>query len=383
MKILFITSDRLSPWNGKNANEPDHIWADLPQLLDCDLLICTLTNRKPNQIDYRFGPTTYTSTRRFDTLRAFTLFVLAFTKPEWRETDFRLGITWRQVISRWKRILLRQTWNSKDVFIWHKAVVLLTREFRNYRPDVVIFHNEFSPWGSAVVWASQRVGTPAVAHQHYAVSDDPGISPYNKVQELGRLLPEGLLCINSDQVERWRGLPIPVQLGGSRRGLWNINQSGGLSSCRAGKILFAPGLGDSAQLEDAILAFPQVFFYIKPHPGSKISWPFPNVEICYGEFSSVAEQFDVVITSSPSPIITLTNLRKPYVRVTSYDRVGTCRCSESVSFSTYLDVTEAIHSGRSIASMLSIGCEHNRVTLLPRAEYEARIMSILNSRKTS
>lgn len=376
MNILFVTSDRLAPWNGKNLAEPDHIWADLPQKLGCKLLVCKLSKDSPRIVDYRFGPFEYTTEHILDKSRAILLLTRSLIHSNRSGPAFCLGVTRRQAISRLKRALLRQSWRSKEVCQWHKAVVLLTREFRLIQPDVIIFHKEFGPWGAAVKWASRRAGIPAIAHQHYAVNNDLAGNPY-ELEPWRGLFPDGLLCVTEDQVSRWRSLPIPVALGGSRRSLWNLGQSKGVDEDRAGSVLFAPALGDASELEDVIGAFQDFTFHLKSHPSSKIQWKMPNVVLHSGDFVSVAEKFDVVVTSSPSPIMALTAMNKPYIHVTSYPRVGTCQCAETFKFHSYRNLMECLAQGSTALEYASKGCRHNLAPTLSRAEYEQSLLQIL------
>jgi len=376
MKILFVTTDRVSPWNGTGHDEPDHIWADLPNLLNSPLLVCTNANRVRRDFEYTFGSVHFTNNQRLDTARAFLLFLTTTLQSSTIRTSLLLDETWARLLSRLKRAFLRQPWTSKEVLIWHKSVVLLTRSFRTLKPDVVIFHNEFSPWGSAVVWAGKRVGIPTIAHQHYAVNDDPRVRPYD-VERWRGLFPDGLLCITEDQVSRWGSLPIPVALGGSRRGVWNVGSRAKDQKARVGSVLFAPALGDSDELEEAVRSFPEVDFHVKPHPSSKCTWDSPNVEVHSGDFASVAAGFEIVVTSSPSPIVALTALGKPYIRVTSYSRVGTCQCAEKTSFECYRDVVAAMVMGTSLLDLASEGCCHNLPPIPSKEDYEASILSIL------
>lgn len=376
MKIVFVTTDRVSPWNGTGQNEPDHIWADLPNLLNSPLLVCTTANRVRSDFEYTFGHVHFTNNQRLDTARAFLLFLTARLQSRTLRNSFLLGVTWRRLLSRVKRALLRQRSSSKDVLIWHKSVVLLTRALRTLKPDVVIFHNEFSPWGSAVVWAGKRVGIPTVAHQHYAVNNDPKVSPYN-VERWRGLFPDGLLCITEDQVSRWGSLPIPIALGGSRRGLWSVGSIGNHQKSHEGSVLFAPALGDSDELEETIRSFPELDFHVKPHPSSKCTWDSANVKVYSGDFASIAISFEIVVTSSPSPIIALTALGKKYIHVTSYSRVGTCQCSERFSFECYRDVLDAMARGTSLTDLASEGCCHNLPPTPSKEDYQASILSIL------
>lgn len=379
MKILFVTTDRLSPWNGKRQEEPDHIWADLPDKLNSPLLICTLEHPVQTDFDYKFGAVSLTCRKPLDSVRAFLLFLIGVTRSRTERPSFLLDVTFRRIFARFKRLLLRQSWPSKDVFLWHRSVILLTRSFRRLRPDVVVFHNEFSPWGAAVKWSAIRAGIPAIAHQHYAVSSDLNSSPYGQINRWTGLLPDGLLCISEDQVARWSSLPIPVSLGGSRRGTWNIEARREANEGGSG-LLFVPALGDSDELEEAISEFPGIDFHVKPHPSSKCSWSSHNVSIHEGDLASVASRFAVVVTSSPSPIITLTMLRKPYVRVTSYGRVGTCQCSEEISFTSFREVIAALASGDRPESLASSGCRHNSPPELSRSQYEANIRGLLETK---
>lgn len=376
MKIVFVTTDRVSPWNGTRQNEPDHIWADLPNLLNSPLLVCTTANRVRSDFEYTFGYVHFTNNQRLDTARAFLLFLTARFQSRTITNSFLLGVEWGRLLRRLKRAVLRQPWSSNDVLMWHKSVVLLTRALRTLKPDVVIFHNEFSPWGSAVVWASQRAGIPAIAHQHYAVNSDPTGNPYELERWRG-LLPHGLLCITEDQVSRWGSLPIPVALGGSRRGLWGVELIGKRRKAEVGSVLFVPALGDSDDLEEAVFSFPEIDVHVKPHPSSKCKWDASNVTVYSGDLASIAVNFETVVTSSPSPIITLTALGKPYIHVTSYPRVGTCRCSEKTTFESYLDVLDAIAKGASLPDLASEGCRHNLPPNHSREDYEASILRIL------
>jgi len=376
-RIVLLTADRFSPWNGRRPEQPDHIWADMPIEVDLPLLIYRgeETSRGPDE--YRFGNVEETAYRSSDRWMVPVVVFQSLLLAVRFGPRLLLGLRPLLIVSRLKRALLRQS-SPGAVTRWHRAVIGLTRHIRTSRPDVLVFHGEFDSWGIAVVWACRRAGVACVAHQHYAM---PADTPhYRGVERLGRFAPDGLLCVSRYQQELWNSLPIPVGFGGSRRATWNLHDRSMPSEERLGQLLIVPSVGDTAQIQREIAARPNERFHVRPHPGRLSGWDLPNVELYEENLVDLLGRFDAVVTSSPSPTVTLTAAGKPFIKMRGDQPDGTCACGETRVFSSLAGVLDVLDEGVPLPAITSLGCEHNLTDPPTREEYLRGIQQTLTTR---
>ena len=375
-RIVLLTADRFSPWNGRRSEEPDHIWADMPIEVDLPLLLYRGEEISRGPSEYRFGNVEETEFRRSDRWMVPFIVLQSVVLAVRFGPRLLLGLRPLLVASRLKRALLRQP-SPGAVTRWHRAVIGLTRHLRTSRPDVIVFHGEFDPWGIAVVWACRRAGVACVAHQHYAM---PADTPhYRKIERLGTFAPDGLLCVSEHQQELWKSLPLPIGFGGSRRPIWNLDDRSGLNGTRVARLLIVPSVGDTAQIQREIAERPAERFHVRPHPGRMAGWDLPNVELHEQNLVELLGQFDAVVTSSPSPTVTLTAAGQPFIKMRGDQPDGTCRCGETRVFSSLAAVLDALDDGVPLSDITSLGCEHNRTDPPAREEYLREIWQTLAS----
>jgi len=365
-RIVLLTADRFSPWNGRRLEEPDHIWADLPIKVDVPLIVYRGEEISRGPSEYRFGNVEETEYRSSDRWMVPVVVFQSLLLAVRFGPRLLLGLRPLLIVSRVKRALLRQS-SPGAVTRWHRAVIGLTRHLRSSRPDVLVFHGEFDPWGIAVVWACRRAGVACVAHQHYAMPAD--IPQYRRVERLGRFAPDRLLCVSRYQQDLWKSLPIPVGFGGSRRPLWNLQTRSTRSGERLGRLLIVPSVGDTAQIQREIASRPTERFHVRPHPGRLAGWNLPNVEKYEETLVDLMFQFDAAITSSPSPTVTLTAAGQPFIKMRGDQPDGTCACGERRVFTSLSEVLETLNGGVTLEEITSFGCEHNLTGPLSREEY--------------
>ena len=376
-RIVLLTADRFSPWNGLRLDEPDHIWADMPIKVELPLLVYLSAESSRGPSEYRFGNVEETEYRHSDRWMVPTLVLQSLLLAVRFGPRLLLGLRPLLIASRLKRALLRQS-SPGAVTRWHRAVISLTRHLRTSRPDVVVFHGEFDPWGIAVVWACRRAGVACVAHQHYAM---PADTPhYRKIERLGTFTPDGLLCVSEHQQELWKSLPLPIGFGGSRRPIWNLDDRLGLKDTRVARLLIVPSVGDTAQIQREIADRPAERFHVRPHPGRMAGWNLPNVELHEENLVELLGRFDAVVTSSPSPTVTLTAAGQPFIKMRGEQPDGTCACGETRAFSSLAEVLDALDEGVPLSDITSLGCEHNRTDPPAREEYLREIRQTLASR---
>ena len=365
-RVALLTADRFSPWNGRRHDEPDHIWADFPQRLELPLLVYRSEAMSLGPVDYPFGSVEETEHRRSDRWMVPIVVFQSLLLAVRFGPRLLLGLRPLLIASRVKRAVLRQS-SPGAVTRWHRAVIGLSRHLRTSPPDVVVFHGEFDPWGIAVVWACRRAGISCVAHQHYAM---PADTPhYQRVDRLGRFAPDGLLCVSRHQQAVWESLPIPVGFGGSRRPIWNLQDRARRSEERVGRLLIVPSVGDTAQIQGEIADRPSERFHVRPHPGRLAGWDLPNVELHEENLVDLLGRFDAVITSSPSPTVTLTAARQRFIKMRGQQPDGTCTCGERRVFTSLGEVLEMLDAGVPLEDITSLGCEHNLTDPPVREEY--------------
>ena len=376
-RIVLLTADRFSPWNGLRPEEPDHIWADMPIEVDLPLLIYRGEEISRRPSEYRFANVEETEYRRSDRWTVPFIILQSMFLAIRFGPRLLLGLRPLLIASRLKRALLRQS-SPGAATRWHRVVIGLTRHLRTSRPDVLVFHGEFDSWGIAVVWACRRTGVTCVAHQHYAMPADT--PQYRRVERLGRFAPDGLLCVSRYQQELWKSLPIPVGFGGSRRPIWNLHSHSESKKERVGQLLIVPSVGDTAQIQREIANRPTERFHVRPHPGRLAGWDIPNVELHEENLVDLLGQFDAVITSSPSPTVTLTAAGQPFIKMRGEQPDGTCACGENRVLSSLAGVLDLLNEGVPLPDITSVGCEHNLTDPPVREEYLREIRQTLASR---
>ena len=376
-RIVLLTADRFSPWNGRRPDEPDHIWADLPLEVDLPLLVFRGDENARGPVDYQFGKVEETHYRHSDRWVVPFIVLQSLVLAVRFGPRLLLGLHPLRFASRLKRALLRQP-SPGAVTRWHRAVIGLTRHLRTSPPDVLVFHGEFDPWGIAGGWACRRARVACVAHQHYAMPADA--PQYWRVERLGRFAPDGLLCVSRFQQELWRSLPIPVGFGGSRRPVWNLPNRSTKSEERMGRLLIVPSVGDTAQIQREIAGRPNERFHVRPHPGRMAGWDLPNVELFEQNLVELLGRFHAVVTSSPSPTVTLTAAGQPFIKMRGDQPDGTCACGERRVFTSLGELLETLDGGLQIEDITSLGCEHNLTDPPKKEEYLREIRQTLASR---
>jgi hypothetical protein len=108
-------------------------------------------------------------------------------------------------------------------------------------------------------------------------------------------------------------------------------------------------------------------------------WDLPNVELHEQNLVELLGQFDAVVTSSPSPTVTLTAAGQPFIKMRGDQPDGTCRCGETRVFSSLAAVLDALDDGVPLSDITSLGCEHNRTDPPAREEYLREIWQTLAS----
>ena len=349
----------------------------MPLEVDLPLLVYRGEEISRGPGEYRFGNLEETEYRTSDRWMVPVVVLQSLLLAVRFGPRLLLGLRLPLIASRLKRALLRQS-SPGAVTRWHRAVIGLTRHLRTSRTDVLVFHGEFDPWGIAVVWACRRAGVACVAHQHYAMPADT--PQYRRVGRLGRFMPDGLLCVSRYQQELWKSLPIPVGFGGSRRAIWNLHDRSKPSEERLGTLLIVPSVGDTAQTQREIADRPNERFHVRPHPGRMGGWDMPNVELCEENLVDLLGRFDAVVTSSPSPTVTLTAAGQPFIKMRGEQPDGTCPCGERRVFSRLGEVLDALAERGVSDEITSLGCEHNRTDPPSRGEYLREVQQTLASR---
>ena len=363
---MLLTADRFSPWNGRRLDEPDHIWADMPLQVDLPLLVYRGEEIARAPEEYRFGNVEETEYRTSDRWMVPVVVLESLLLAVRFGPRLLLGLRPLLIASRLKRAILRQS-SPGAVTRWHRVVIGLTRHLRASSADVLVFHGEFDPWGTAVVWACRRAGVACVAHQHYAM---PAETPqYRRVGSLGRFAPDGLLCVSRYQQALWTSLPIPVGYGGSRRPIWNLAKRSGKSEERIGRLLIVPSVGDTTEIQREIERRPIERFHVRPHPGRMAGWNLPNVELHEENLVDLLGRFDAVVTSSPSPTVTLTAAEQPFIKMRGDQLDGTCDCAEHRVFSTLGEILGQLAGGARLDDLTTRGCEHNLTPVPSKSEY--------------
>jgi hypothetical protein len=85
----------------------------------------------------------------------------------------------------------------------------------------------------------------------------------------------------------------------------------------------------------------------------------PNVELCEESLVDLLGRFDAVVTSSPSPTVTLTAAGQPFIKMRGDQPDGTCPCGERRVFSRLGEILDTLAVGVTLDGITSTGCEHN------------------------
>lgn len=365
-QIVFLTSDRFSPWNGHRTLDPDHIWADLPKLYEIPLLVHRSNRKEIDLGSYAFGEALEIPYSHVSRMRIAFLVLHSFWLSARFGSRLLLGLHPLLALSRVKRFVLRQE-SPGSLTRWHRAVLQLSDFFQERGLTTVIFHGEFDVWGTTVVWACRRSGARCVAHQHFAVPKDA--KHYRHINRLGRYAPDSLMCISQHQVDLWSSLPIRLGYGGSRRATWNVLSCPSSEEQRIAPYLIVPAVGDTIEIQRTVASRPDQVFHVRPHPGRLAGWDLKNVVIHETNLVDLIGKFDAFVTSSPSPTVSCTAAGQPFVKMRGPQMDGTCDCAETQVFSSLGEVLTVLDKGVNLEEILTHGCDHNLTALPSRLEY--------------
>jgi hypothetical protein len=109
-------------------------------------------------------------------------------------------------------------------------------------------------------------------------------------------------------------------------------------------------------------------------------WDLPNVELYEENLVNLLGQFNAVVTSSPSPTVTLTAARQPFIKMRGDQPDGTCDCGERRVFRSLAEVLDAVASGVALNELTSLGCQHNLTDPPSREEYLHELTQVLAAR---
>ena len=320
--VLIISCDRYGPWNGRDTDRPDHVWADLPMVTGVPMLV--YCEREPAiSVDaYRFGSVEFVRPQL--DLRERVNVLVETVRDVWRSLtiDRRLSLGFGPVhVARhvWRRMRRRPL--SPHLARMQVARRVIADELRRRSPRVILVHGEFGPWGLAVTAACRSAGVVPIGLQHGPMSADS--SMYREIGRIKDWIPDGLLCVSEDQTRKWSGLPIPVATLGSRRVRWSgeaIDTQADMSKFAVDfRPLVLPPSIDSERFARCLKDFPTLSVCIKPHPLHTEGWMSHNVEVVDGGLKNLVLRFPLIVTGSPGIQLTLALWRVPYVRVRSSD----------------------------------------------------------------
>ena len=146
-----------------------------------------------------------------------------------------------------------------------------------------------------------------------------------------------------------------------------------------GQLLIVPSVGDTAQIQHEIAERPVERFHVRPHPGRLAGWDLPNVELHEENLVDLLGRFDAVVTSSPSPTITLTAAGQPFIKMRGGQPDGTCECGERRVFTSLGDVLDTLSEGVMLQDVTSFGCAHNLTDPPTREEYLRAIVQMVGN----
>lgn len=319
--VLIISCDRYGPWNGRDTDRPDHVWADLPMVTGVPMLVYCEREPVVRADSYQFGSVEFVQPEL--DLRERVNVLVETVRDVWRSLtiDRRLALGFGTLhVARhvWRRMRRRPL--SPHLARMQVARRVIADELRRRSPRVVLFHGEFDQWGVAVAQACRNAGVIPIAVQHGPIAGTA--DQYQRLEKLRGHIASGLLCASDNEVDKWGHLPVPVALLGSRRVRWNLvgddRDSTANSDVGSRPLLVLPSR-DSELWRRAVASHSKVEVDVKPHPLHRDGWDLDNVRVIDGELNGVLPNYEVVITGSPNAQIALAMLDKPYIRVRSSD----------------------------------------------------------------
>jgi len=352
--VVVISSDRYHPWNGDRLDQPDHVWADLPAVIGCDLVVY-LEQPFRGPEEFHFGSVQTVKgfeIRPRDRVRCVLLALRSVIEGLLFDRRLACGVTPKYLLHRVYRCLLGRPLDF-PVLRWQRAQVALEEFLRTRRPEVVLFHDEFGEWAMAICNACRAVGsiTP-IAYQHSTVAEDS--LQYADLARLRGRIADGLLCVSRQEVHKWSALPIPVTLAGSRRPRWDLNLSTPRGESHARPVtrlpaLLVPSLADTPLWQEQLRGFPHLSFAVAPHPLRPDGWALPNVETLTERLNLALLDYEVVITSSPNVQLTLGIMERNFVRVLgAYDSA-----TETLEEGTYRTLEDALRGVSTFEELMS------------------------------
>jgi len=375
--VLIISCDRYGPWNGRDSDRPDHVWADLPMVTGVPMLVYCEREPVVRADSYQFGSVEFVQPELDVRERVHVLFETV--RDVWRSLtiDRRLSLGFGPVhVARhvWRRMRRRPL--SPHLARMQVARRVISDELRRRSPKVVLFHGEFDQWGVAVAQACREAGVTPVAVQHGPISR--AAEQYANLGRIQSFVASALLCVSDSEVEKWHDLPMPVGLLGSRRVRWNLpsldDEQAGSGKQRECLLVVPPSM-DSAEFRRAVLDHPEVPVDVKPHPLHREGWEADHVRMVDGELNELLPRYDVVVTGSPNAQIALAMLDKPYIRIRSSDSADWDSESGAVSFGS---LGEVLSRASEAAWVQSAQAHHVPPSHIPPDVSAERLISALH-----
>ena len=379
-QLIFLSCDVYSPWSGVRPDGPDHIWADLPEYYQAPLLIYSMYGQTRLENSPFHKKTHFFRANKWHKAQALLNLVIACAATPLIGRAVLLGWGPKAIVRRILGIL-----KGKDpgaVLRHHVFSAALVAELRQLQPEILFYHHEFTPWGSAVELACRKTGVKAIAWQHFALPPDS--DTYVQAKDLGSLTPRVLLTVTRHQADHWQhSLPCQVHYGGSRRPTWKDSlRRAKLPPCedqhRSRRILFITGALDCDDWMRAFSMHPNSNFEVVLHPSTTPTTVPQNVNILEGRSEDLISHYEVVVASSPTPILTLTSARYPHIRVATSQPDGNCHCSSrKVNQTSFLSIYE---DPEALRSLITQGCRHNQTDPISKANL-LQIASTLSNDK--
>jgi len=363
--VLIISCDRYGPWNGRDTDRPDHVWADIPEVTGIEMLVYCERPPRVSPSEYRYGAVSLLHRRLTLMDRARVLGFAARDIVQAFRVDKRgaLGISGVYVASYvWRSI--RRTPVSPHFFRYQVARLVLAGELARRRPRVVLFHGEFGPWGLAVTAACRSAGVVPVGVQHGPMAADS--SMYQEIARIKDWIPDGLLCVSEDETRKWSGLPLPVSTLGSRRMRWSgepvLTRADTPQSAVDLRPLVLPPSSDSERFARSLKNFPTLNVCVKPHPLHTEGWVSHHVQVVSDDVKDLVPRFPLIVTGSPGIQLTLALWKVPYIRVRSSDTADWRDLPECPVFD---DLAEALDAILNAEDPLTLRAHHVPDELIP------------------
>jgi len=102
----------------------------------------------------------------------------------------------------------------------------------------------------------------------------------------------------------------------------------------------------------------------------------PNVELHDENLVELLGRFDAVITSSPSPTVTLTAADQPFIKMRGHQPDGTCDCAERRVFSSLGEILDQLATGARLDDVTTRGCEHNLTPVPSQSKYRKLVWRV-------